>query len=165
MRPLILVALLAAAPFAHAAPGHVHGEGRLDVAIDKDSITLSLELPIDAAVGFERAPKNDKEKAALAAVQQALDAVPFAPTPAAECAPRTKEVTVPFLAGQPPAAGEHADIDARYVFRCANPAALKGIETSVFKSFKRLYRLETQRAGPSGQGAARLTPNKPALSW
>jgi hypothetical protein len=172
MRPhLLLAALLAAAPLAHAAPGHVHGEGRLDVAIDKDTITLSLELPLDAAVGFERVPKNDKEKAVLAAVQQALDAVPFAPTPAAQCALQTKEIAVPFTGGQErhdhAHEGEthHADIEARYVFRCANPAALKGIETSIFKSFKRLYRLETQRAGPSGQGAMRLTPNKPALSW
>jgi hypothetical protein len=166
MRPhLLLTALLAAAPLAHAAPGHVHGEGRLDVAIDRDTVTLNLELPLDAAVGFERAPKNDKEKAALAAVQQALDAVPFVPSAAARCALQTKEVAVPFLAGQPPAAGEHADIDARYVFRCAAPAALKDIETSIFKSFKRLYRLETQRAGPGGQGAMRLTPNKPVLGW
>jgi hypothetical protein len=166
LRPhLLLAALFAATPLAHAAPGHVHGEGRLDVAIDKDSVTLNLELPLDAAVGFERAPKNDKEQAALAAVRQALDATPFAATPAAQCALQTKEVAVPFLVGQPPAAGEHADVEARYVFRCAAPAALKGIETSIFKSFKRLYRLETQRAGPSGQGAMRLTPNKPVLSW
>ena len=59
----------------------------------------------------------------------------------------------------------HADIDARYVFHCANPAALKGIETTLFKHFKRLYRLEVQRVGPVGQGAARLTPKQPVLNW
>jgi hypothetical protein len=49
----------------------------------------------------------------------------------------------------------HADIDANYVFRCANPAALKGIETTHLQSFKRLYRLEAQRAAPRpGQAAA-----------
>jgi hypothetical protein len=50
---------------AHAQ--HAHGEGRLDVVIDKDSIAINLELPLDAAVGFERAPRNEREKAALAA--------------------------------------------------------------------------------------------------
>jgi hypothetical protein len=165
MRHLLLAALLAAAPLAHAAKGHVHGEGRLDVAIDKDGIALDLELPLDAAVGFERAPKNDKEQAALAAVRQALEAAPFAPTPAAQCVLQSKEVAVPFLAGKPPAADGHADIEARYVFRCAAPAALKSVETTIFKSFKRLYRIEAQRAGPAGQGAARLTPKQPVLNW
>lgn len=166
MRPYLpLAILLAAAPLAHAA--HVHGEGRLDVAIDREQLSLALELPLDAAVGFERAPKNAKEQAALAAAQQALDnaAALFVMPPAANCVLQSRDVAVPFSDGKPPADGGHADIDARYVFRCANPAALRSIETSIFKSFTRLYRLEVQRAGPTGQGAARLSPKQPRLSW
>ncbi len=148
----------------------MHGEGKLDVAIDKENITLNLELPLDAAVGFERAPKNDKEKAALAAADKALkDAASVVRAdPGGELHGRqSTDVKVPNLGGDGKHdhahEGEehHADIDANYVFRCANPAALKGIETTIFKSFKRLYRLEVQRAGPGGQGAVRLTPNKP----
>jgi hypothetical protein len=39
------------------------------------------------AVGFERAPKSDKEKAALAAAQKDPSPIPalFVPTPAAAC--------------------------------------------------------------------------------
>jgi hypothetical protein len=59
----------------------------------------------------------------------------------------------------------HADIAAEYSFRCTNPAALKGIETTIFTRFKRLYRLEVRRNGPNGQGAIRLTPKKPTLGW
>jgi hypothetical protein len=169
---LLAASLLFALPAAHAAKAHVHGAGRLDVAIDKGQITLGLELPLDAAVGFERAPKNDKEKVSLAAVDKALkDAALFVPTPAANCTLQSMEIKVPFTGGMDQhdhaheGENHHADIDANYVFRCANPAALKGIETTIFKSFKRLYRLEVQRAGPSGQGAMRLTPNKPVLTW
>jgi hypothetical protein len=39
------------------------------------------------------------------------------------------------------------------------------VETTLFKSFKRLYRVEARRVGPVGQGAARLTPKNPVLSW
>lgn len=169
-RTILFVALLCAVP-AFAQHKHVHGEGRLDVAIDKDSLALNLELPLDAAVGFERAPKNDKEKAALAAAARVLDAVPFAPGAAARCSLQSKEVRMPFAGGADrhdhAHEGEdlHADIEASYVFRCADPAALKSVETTLFKDFKRLYRLETRRAGPAGQGAARLTPNKPVLNW
>lgn len=157
----LVVALLVAFP-AHAQHKHVHGEGKLDVSIDKDTITLSLELPLDAAVGFERAPNNDKEKAALAAAEKSLKdaAALWLPTTTANCAVQSVEVEMPKFGG-----GEHADVDARYVLRCASPTALKGVETTLFKSFKRLYRLETQRVGPAGQGAQRLTPKNPVLIW
>lgn len=159
---LLLTALLALVSPANAQHRHVHGEGRLDAVIDKDTITLSLELPLDAATGFERAPKSDKEKAALAAAEKALnDATAlWLPTPAANCTVQAVEVGMPTFA-----AGEHADVDARYVFRCAHPAALKGIEATIFKSFNRLYRLEVQRVGPAGQGAQRLTRKAPVLGW
>jgi hypothetical protein len=159
---ILAAAALLALPLAHAQHRHTHGEGRLAVAIDKEIVTLNLALPLDAAVGFERAPKNDKEKAALAATEKTLNAAAalWLPTPAASCAVQSVAVDMPKFDGS-----EHADIDANYAFRCANPAALKSIETTLFKSFKRLYRLEAQYAGPAGQGAQRLTPKKPVLSW
>jgi len=158
---LIAAALLVSAP-ALAQHKHVHGEGTLDVAIDKDTITLDLKLPLDAVTGFERAPRNDKEKAALASAEKLFNdaAALWQPTPAAACDVQGAEVGMPKFGN-----GKHADVEARYVFRCANPAALKGIETTLFKHFKRLYRLETQRIGPTGQGAQRLTPKKPVLNW
>lgn len=159
--PALLAVLLFTLPAAQAQHRHTHGEGRLDVAIDKGKLTLNLELPLDVAVGFERAPKTDKEKAALAAAEKSLnDAVTlWIPSAAANCSVQSAQV------GMPKFDGTHADIDADYVFNCANPAALKGVETTIFKQFKRLYRLEAQRAGPGGQGAQRLTPKAPVLSW
>ncbi|MDO8958150.1 MAG: DUF2796 domain-containing protein [Rhodocyclaceae bacterium] len=157
-----LIAALALLPVAHAAKGHAHGEGRLDVAIGKEQIVLSLELPLDAAIGFERAPKNDKEKALLAAAAATLNdaAALFLPTPAASCTLHSVQIDMPQFDG-----GAHADIAANYTFRCANPAALKSIETTLFRSFKRLYRIEVQRVSPAGQGAARLSPKQSVLSW
>lgn len=149
---------------AHAGKGHVHGEGRLDVSIDKDLLTINLELPLDVAVSFERAPKNEAEKAALASASQALNtAALFVPTAAANCTAQAVKLVMPSFDGKGPQ--DHADIDVSYSYRCTTPAALKSIETGIFKQFKRLYRLETQRVGPSGQGAMRLTPKQPLLIW
>ena len=170
MRTRVLLASLAAlaAPVfpAHAGKAHVHGEGKLQVVIDKGDIAITLELPMDVAVGFERAPKSEKEKAALSAAEKLLGdtAAMFVPTAAAGCTALPAKVTMPSF-GATQGGDAHADIDASYAFRCASPAALKSIETGVFKSYKRLYRLEAQRVGPSGQGAARLTPKNPVLSW
>lgn len=160
---LLLLALLCGTlPAAHAQHSHVHGAGKLDVVVAKDQLTLDLELPLDVALGFERAPKTDKEKAALAEARKTLEdaAALFAPSAAARCTVQTASVKLPDFDG-----GEHADIDASYRFRCAEPAALRSVETLLFKHFKRLYRLEVQRATPTGQGAARLTPKHPMLTW
>lgn len=160
-RIILAVATLLALPAAHAQHKHVHGEGKLDVAIDRETITLNLELSLDAVTGFERAPKNDKEKSVLAAAEKVLNdaAALFVPTAAANCAVQSVQV------GMPKFDGGHADIDANYVFRCTTPTALKSVETTIFKQFKRLYRLEAQRIGPTGQGAQRLSPKQPMLVW
>ena len=160
---LILACLLAATP-ALAQKGHAHGEGRLDAVLDKDRLELRLELPLDVAVGFERAPRNEKEKEAIAAAARQLgDPALFLPSAAAGCRAETPHVELPaFQAGR---TEEHADIVANHAFRCSSPAALKLVDTSLFRHFKRLYRIEAQRVGPAWQGAARLTPKNPVLSW
>lgn len=172
---LALCAALTLVP-AIAAEGksHVHGTGTLDIAINKEQVNISLELPLDVVVGFERAPKTEKEKAALIEASMMLNAASslFILNPEAKCTGQATNIVLPSLgvakgSGKQPEAKaeEHADIEAAYTFRCENPAALKRIETSLFKQFKRLYRLEAQRAGPEGQGLARLTPKQPFLQW
>lgn len=163
---LALLVALAATANAHAATGHNHGVGALDVSIEDTRIAIDLELPLDSVTGFEHAPKNDKQKAALAEAERLLKdaAAIFVPTPEAACTVTSVKVGMPFAEGKP-IGGEHADIDASYVFRCTNPATLKGIETALFRHFKRLYRIEARRVGPSGQGAARLSAKQPTLTW
>lgn len=167
-RLIVALAITQFSLSAHAGKGHVHGAGSVDIGIEQGRITVSLDLPLDAAVGFERAPKTDREKADLSATEKALNDAErlFVPTPAAKCSIESKRVTVPFTDGKPANSGDaHADIEAEYVYRCAEPAALKGIETSVFQHFKRLYRLDVRRVGPQGQAAGRLTPKQPTLTW
>ena len=156
----LMCAALSTVALAHGKK-HVHGEGRLDAAIDKEQLTLNLELPLDVAVGFERKPKNDKERAALEAAATTLQdaASLWSISPNAACQLVSAQV------GLPKFDGEHADIAAQYVYRCAQVQGLKSVETSLFKSFKRLYRVEVQQVGPSRQGASRLTPKNPLLRW
>ncbi len=175
----ILLAASLASSAAFAAP-HVHGAGKLEVVIDGAHFAVTLDMPADAAVGFERMPRTAAEKLAVEAMLKALSDGPglFKPTPAAECRLATVDLSTPFSpttdkpAGKEKAAGaeegeqgEHGDIEASYVFQCAKPEQLKSLETTIFTRFKRLYRLEVERAGPSGQGAGMLTPKQPKLNW
>lgn len=166
-RTLLLAAALGLLPpTAFAAKGHVHGAGSLNASLEGNQITISLELPLDAATGFERAPRTPQEKAALDETARYLSSAVgvFSPSPDAQCSVQDAQVRMPFIDGRANA-GDHADIEATYVFRCARPAALKSVETSLFRQFRRLYRLEVQQVAPNGQRATRLTPKQPILLW
>jgi hypothetical protein len=161
-RCIVLIALLTLTSTAVAHGKHVHGEARLEIAIDKESVELALEMPLDSAVGFEHAPKDAQQKAALEdAVRRLGDAgALWRLTAQAGCTLKSARVETPQFG-----ADGHADLDADYVFQCAHPGALKSIETTLFKAFPRLHRIESQWVGPAGQGARTLTPKQPALKW
>lgn len=156
---LVSFALLTNTASAHGK--HTHGEGLLDLLIEKNKITLALTLPLEVAVGFEHKPRNEKEKMAVLAIEKQLNAAAtlWLFTPNAQCHSDSTQVDMPTFKDQ------HPDITATYVFRCQLPEGLKGIETTLFKHFKRLYRIEVQRAGPKNQGAARLSPKNPIVTW
>lgn len=147
-----------AATFAVAAPAHEHGTAKLDVVLDGPTLTVVLESPLDNLVGFEHAPKNNKQRAALLQMEERLRAADtlFRPDPAARCSVKEVSVEHPFQAGRKAASGRHSDADVSWSFTCAQPSALKQLEVRLFDVFPDLKRLQTQTAGPSGQGAATL---------
>jgi hypothetical protein len=164
---LAAAASLCAGVLATTAAPHQHGVGAMDVALDGATLTLTLRLPLDSVVGFERAPRTDAERRAAA---QALDTLRdaaklFAPDAAAQCsAAQPPAIDAGVLApGAKPAAGEHADLDATYVLRCAQPAQLKAVEMPIFDALKRLQRIDVQVAGPQGQRKATLRRNARTL--
>jgi len=163
---LIATALTILPPAAHAAKGHIHGAAALDASLEREQMVLSLELPLDAATGFERPPKTPQEKAALEETARYLNdaARVFSPSPDAQCSIHSVQVRVPFLDGKAKT-DDHADIAASYLFRCTHPTALKSVETSLFRQFRRLYRIEVQQVGPNGQRASRMAPKQPTLHW
>ena len=55
---------------ASSLDAHEHGSATLNIAVDGDSLFLEFESPADNIVGFEHAPENDQQ---TAAIKQALD--------------------------------------------------------------------------------------------
>ncbi len=62
-------------------------------------------------------------------------------------------------------ADDHADVQAMYVFECADMTALQRIDITVFTPFPATERLNVQWIGPAGQGAATLTAVQPRLRF
>lgn len=168
VRHLCWGVLLGTATAAHATEAaHVHGLMRLDIAVEKSTLTLQLETPLDSLLGFERAPRTAGERQAADALlkQMGNGAALFKPDAAAQCSLTQAHIDSPVLQTTAPttqgAGHEHADLDASYEFRCAHPEQLTGLDVSLFDAFKRLQKIEVQMAGVKQQSKQTLQrPNQ-----
>ncbi len=148
-----------------AGHGHVHGQARLDTSITGTRLALELHIPMEALVGFERAPRNDEERQRLDRARQSLLAATlFRPNPEAACRPGIPSLS--WSGGAGPAEGpdeEHTDAVLQVVFECADPSRLKTLEVGAFDAFSRLRRIEARIIGPQGSAARVVQRNKRTL--
>ena len=180
-----LLSLLAAASLPSAAHAqhthgaHEHGAAELTVALDGQALVIELISPLDNLVGFEHAPANDAQRAALAEAGRLLsdaDAM-FALTAAAACRFEQADIESPWpmaavapaaghadAAHAPPTRGEHEEVVVAYRYTCLQPAALQRIDVRAFARFPRLREIRVEHATARGQGAAVLTPAAAALA-
>lgn len=191
MRSRTLLALAAAliivSPFAYAEKAHVHGVAELNVSVEGATLRLALESPLDNLLGFERAPKGDQELNNVRRVASQLRQADklFVPTPGAGCKLASVKVESavidPVLLGEAPVARtaakaaqrddqagtghEHADLDGEFIFHCAQPAALQGLEVRLFAAFPGYRQIRAQVVTAKRQSAAKLSPKASTLSW
>ncbi|MCP2074753.1 UNVERIFIED_ORG: hypothetical protein J2Y77_004189 [Pseudomonas lini] len=193
MRRLLLALPFALLPLAvaHAAVehdhdhehgslgAHEHGVGRLNAALDGQTLELELESPAMNLVGFEHAATSDADKAKVAAVRAQLDKplALFNLPPAAQCTVAQQELESPLFGDEPDhedhdedADGdehhEHSEIHAHYQFTCAAPGALKNLDlTTLFKTFPATQKIQVQLISPSGQQGVEVTAKVPTLKF
>lgn len=169
-RPVIeqLIALLvlsvaggtAGADGMHAHGKHVHGEVTVNIALEGRTLALEIDAPAAQTLGFEKSPRDDRERAAVKAVDdwfrsgRNMLGVP----PAAGCRLTKAEFTPPKLGGG------HADYRGSYLFDCAAPQALAWVEIWALRRMQGLEKAEVNLVTPAGQrqetlrgGAVRVT--------
>ena len=177
------VLALCCAAAAETPGAHVHGVAELRVVVDGGRLEIALESPLDNVIGFEHAPRTDKERAAVRGMAARLRQAQtlFVPTAAAQCTLASVQLAsgaLPAeLLGEPrparPDAGKeptkdadgHADLDADFAFNCAAPAQLKGMEVGLMQAFPVLLKLKVLVVGPRGQSATVLLPGKRSVVW
>jgi hypothetical protein len=153
---------------AHAGQAHVHGVATLDVAIEGNRLTLDFSSPLDNLVGFERAPRNDKEKARVAQLLERLRKPEdlFVPSAAARCKTGPVKIDAPVLDAPAKAPkGEHASLAVMVEFRCGEPQKLADLRVMLFDAFPNVKRIDAQVVGARKQSATRLTSGNRVLSW
>jgi Protein of unknown function (DUF2796) len=149
---------------AWAAGAHEHGNSRLDIAVEAKTIHIAFATPLDNLVGFERAPRTDGERQRVAeALARLKDGeAMFRFDPAAGCKLARAGIDAPVLGqGKAPAGqGEHAELQADYVFDCTDAAKAGFLDVGLFE-FNRLKRVQVQMALPKAQLKRELKrPNK-----
>jgi uncharacterized protein DUF2796 len=169
MHGLMLAAgglLLAGAALAQQHGGHAHGVAELGVVVEGRRLSLEVDGPLDNFVGFEHAPRNAAERAALdRALELLRDPGRVVALPAAAgCVLVATELLNPFAAAKGGAGRDsHADLTASYEFDCATPAALTPLEVRLFESFPRLRKLRAAVVAPAGQSGAELSKSRASL--
>lgn len=177
--------------WAHESRAHIHGRAALEIAIDGAEVQINLNSPQDTVLGFERAPRNEKERQAVKAMALKLNRPDslFVFTPGAQCRVASVNLRSPVLSADllAPASdsgksvdgittkdggavktvprGTHAELEATWHFHCAVPQALQGLEVRLFELFPDLQRLDAFIAGPKGQSSAKLSPEATRLKW
>jgi Protein of unknown function (DUF2796) len=164
-------------------PAHVHGVLHLDVAVEGKGYTVDLDSPLDNFLGFEHAPRDERENQAVRAMAARLRGadVIFAANRAAGCKAVSvslqSAVITPALLGEAaeskPAKGTaheeahagHADIDGSFEYACTNPGALHTIDVGLFDGFQRIHRIDVQLVTPKGQGKRTLTGTARQIAW
>lgn len=170
-RLYLLMTLSLAALSTNAAEAHVHGVASLQVAVDGSSLSLNLSSPLVNLLGFEHLPHTDKQKAAVAEMARKLRQADklFAPTSTAGCKLKSGKLESVALGNAKKEdhedGGDHADMDAEFVFQCGHPAELHDLDVKLFAAFPGLHQLKTEVVTQRGQTAATLTPSNHRIKW
>lgn len=160
--PYLLLALLLASPglalAQHSHGAHQHGSAHLAVATDGGNLRIEFDSPLDSLVGFERPPRNAKERQAMADADLLLREVErlFVLPAAAACTITQVQLTWPWpLPGgqerRHEHGHEHSELAAVYELDCAQPQALSRVEVKLFEAFPRLLTLRAESATAQGQ--------------
>lgn len=161
---------------------HVHGVSVLNMALTDKGVYLELESPAMNMLGFEHAPRDAQQEAAVHDVEEQLKNAEALFTLASEAKCRVVEVQVEHKVlteerENHEVHGEHNDhahhkhdrghseFHGLYQFECAQPEKIQALEVQLFSLFPGLEKLEVQLLTPGGQTARELTQQDNQISW
>ena len=187
----VLTAVPALAAEVHRELGpHQHGHGILNIAVEKNRVSMDLDVPGLDIVGFEHKPESADQKAvAQKAEKQLGDALALFKVPAsAQCKVAEAKVSIEAegahgaggekeiaVAEQKPSPAEtdakggspeqegHNEYNVSYVLDCAQPSKITSIEFGYFKAFAGAKALTVNIVSQNAQNAYEVTREKPVL--
>ncbi len=167
---------------------HVHGHVELNIAQDGHDLLIEVTAPGADVVGFEHAPENDQQKAALNNALKTLKSAEslFTLTSAAKC--HLEQINVMHTledsekehhehehakhedehhkhdAHHHDKEVKHGSFSAQYNFHCDNITKLNKIDTQWFKLFPATKEIDVNLLTDKVQTALELKPGKTTIS-
>jgi hypothetical protein len=152
---------------------HVHGHGRLNIAIEDKKVAIELEAPGADIAGFEHEPNTPDQKAAIAEGKAKLANALALFSPSAEAGCELEHVKVSVEAEhegkheqKPAKEGEehhHSEFHVDYSLQCRSLSRLTSMTFDYFKVFPLAQELDVTVIGPKGQSSFEVTREKPGL--
>jgi hypothetical protein len=162
---------------------HVHGHGRLNIAVDGKKILMGLEVPGADIVGFEHEASTPEQRQAIAEAKAKLaNALAlFQPEAAARCELEQVKVSLnedhdeehgkeekppaqpAAPAGHEQEAGHHTEFHAEYELTCQAPQKLTSMTFEYFNVFAGAQELDIAAVTPKGQSSFEVKREKPRL--
>lgn len=148
--------------FASAGEVHEHGVAHLDIGMDGNKGTLTLDVDSGAINGKETSPSNEAE---LTKESQITDAfVQEFPT-LLQIKDRGCVISNVKAKIRHHREGktEHSDFEVRAAVQCQKPIQGAQLTTQLFRKYKAIQKIETQVVGDDLQVGGTLTPRQPEL--
>jgi hypothetical protein len=167
---------------------HVHGQGKLNIAVEDGRLEMELEVPAADIVGFEHSARTKQQRASVAKARAALSKplALFRLPAAAGCRVASANVKHQVegdahghghdkdhdhgarRSGSSPQKGDagranHAEFHAEYRLTCRTPAALDAMTFDYFETFSGAQALEVNLISPKGQTRYQVTRDKPSI--
>ncbi len=137
---------------------HEHGVSTMKLAQENQKFLFELEAPGNDIVGFEHAPENDAQKAA---VKSALSQ--FAKPETIFVLPESAECTASDQHGEFETEEDHAGFHITWTMTCKNPSAAQSMTTRFFDIFERAEEIEVEAIGNAGQAAIEVEKDQTSI--
>jgi len=124
---------------------HEHGNLKLEIAVEKDTLVLMIDGPADSILGFEHQPKTAKEKKIYYEAQSLWKnkyASLFIVDEKISCQAVTNEFDLVTEEGS-----KHAEIEAKLELKCSKNLMGEKIKIALIKNFKKIERLSVELVG------------------
>ncbi len=171
------VAFSASAEEHRQLGAHVHGHGRLNIAVEDKTVSIELEVPGADIAGFEHEASTPAQKAAIEKAKEKLAAglSLFTPAAAANCTQKSANVSIEAEHGDEhehhaedgkAEEGEghhHSEFHAEYAFECASPDRLTSMTFDYFKAFPAAQELDISLISSKGQSSYEVKRDKPTF--
>lgn len=164
--PILLFSLLLtpnpAAADDHDHPGHhhaehaahVHGEARLQLVMEADTLEMELQAPAQDVVGFEHAPENEQERQQVTdTITRLKDGKALFRFDGTDCVLQNAQAALHD------SKGGHTEFHSHYRFHCEQPDKLRHIEVQLASAFSRISQIHAEWILGSRQGARTLGKN------